>query len=128
MQIPTHEEVLGTIDAFLDRHPAIGPARFGRDATGEPGLVGRLRKGSTPTLKVLNRIKAYMDAKDAEVRAAGADHADGDTSQVQHASCGKAGADSAEINQGFAAVTSGSVPAATEGEGVGSALPGGTAA
>lgn len=126
MHIPTHDEVLGTIDAFLDRHPAIGPARFGRDATGEPGLVGRLRKGSTPTLKVLNRIKAYMDAKDAEV-VAGGEHAAGDNSQAQRASRGSETSFSATSDLGSAAVPSGSVAAAAEGEGV-STLPGGLAA
>ena len=72
MDVPTHEELLSSIDNFLARHPKVGEARFGRDATGEPGLVERLRGGSSPTLKILNRIKNYMAAKDAELAAAAA--------------------------------------------------------
>lgn len=126
MHVPTHEEVLRTIDAFLVRHPAIGAARFGRDATGEPGLVARLRKGSTPTLKVLGRIKAFMDAKDAEL-GCGADHDGGDTAHASGQSCGSAEEVSAEGIQGFAAEVLGSDVAAAEGEGV-STLPGGPCA
>ena len=89
MHVPTHEEVLRTIDAFLDRHPKIGESRFGRDATGEPGLLGRLRNGSTPTLKVLNRIKSYMDEKDAALGVSGAGvtaHAEMDNSEAEQQS------------------------------------------
>lgn len=66
MNVPTHAEVIASIDAFQKRHPQIKDARFGREATGEPGLVARLRKGSTPTLRMLERIKAYMIEKDAD--------------------------------------------------------------
>jgi hypothetical protein len=90
MDIPTHDELLSTIDAFLGRHPAIGEARFGRDATGEPGLVDRLRKGSSPTLKILNRIKSYMAEKDNAADDAAPVHDGGDTTCCDAASSGKA--------------------------------------
>lgn len=73
MDVPTHEELLGSIDRFFERHPKIGEARFGRDATGEPGLVARLRRGSSPTLAVLRRISEYMAGKDAELAVAAVD-------------------------------------------------------
>lgn len=85
MDVPTPEEVLSTIDAFLERHPSIGEARFGRDATGEPGLLSRLRRGSSPTLKILNRIKTYMAEKDAAV------HVDADTPEGDAPSSGNVG-------------------------------------
>ncbi|GAA0745082.1 MULTISPECIES: hypothetical protein [Sphingomonas] len=128
MHVPTHEEVLRTIDAFLERHPKIGESRFGRDATGEPGLLGRLRAGSTPTLKVLNRIKSYMDDRDATLGVGGADHGARDTSQAQHASSGT----ETNISAPSGALSSvvglpGSATTAAEGEGACS-LPGGLAA
>lgn len=86
MDVPTHEELLGSIDRFLERHPKIGEARFGRDATGEPGLVARLRRGSSPTLAVLLRISEYMATRDAEVAAGegekGTVHAGSDTTDA----------------------------------------------
>ena len=93
MNVPTHDELISRINQFLERHPAIGEARFGRDATGEPGLVARLRRGSSPTLNVLNRIGAYMAAKDGEA----ADHAVTDTIRSQPASAGIDGAASPEV-------------------------------
>ena len=63
MDVMTQTELVEKIDAFLERHD-IGESRFGRDATGEPGLVGRLRKGSSPTLDILNRIADFMREKD----------------------------------------------------------------
>ena len=128
MHVPTHEEVLRTIDAFLDRHPKIGESRFGRDATGEPGLLGRLRAGSTPTLKVLNRIKSYMDERDAALGAGGAEHGTRDTSQVQQTSSGTETNISATSGTPSSAVgLPGSATTAAEGEGACS-LPGGLAA
>jgi hypothetical protein len=93
MDVPTHEQLIESIDAFQARHPKIGDARLGREATGEPGLIQRLRRGSSPTLAVLNRLKDFMSAKDAEVvrEEAVADHAASDTGDGAAASCGKAG-------------------------------------
>lgn len=67
MVIPSHSDMIAAIDAFQARHPDIRDARFGREATGEPGLVARLRKGSSPRLRLLERLVTYMAAKDAEL-------------------------------------------------------------
>ena len=75
MNVPSHDDLIASIDAFQTRHPDIKDARFGREATGEPGLVARLRRGSSPTLALLERIKSYMDVKDAELSHAVGDAA-----------------------------------------------------
>lgn len=82
MDVPSHAEMLGSIDAFLKRHPAIGESAFGRRATGEPGLLDRLRKGSSPTLRVAGLISAYMAGVDAE-------HGEPDTVKTDGQSSGK---------------------------------------
>lgn len=84
MDVPSHAEMLGSIDAFLKRHPSIGESAFGRRATGEPGLLDRLRKGSSPTLRVAGLISAYMAGVDAE-------HTDRDTVAVDVQSSEKIG-------------------------------------
>lgn len=65
MDVMTQAELVEKIDAFLERHN-MPESRFGRDAVGEPGLVGRIRKGSSPTLDMLNRIADFMASRDAE--------------------------------------------------------------
>jgi hypothetical protein len=69
MDVPSQADMLRSIDAFLKRHPAIGESAFGRRATGEPGLLDRLRKGSSPTLRVAGLIGDYMARVDAEHEA-----------------------------------------------------------
>jgi hypothetical protein len=69
MDIPTHDELVARIDAFLERHD-LTDSSFSRAATGEPGLVARIREGSSPTLKILNRLAEFMAAKDAQAAAA----------------------------------------------------------
>ncbi|NLS25732.1 hypothetical protein S2M10_07020 [Sphingomonas sp. S2M10] len=87
MELPTNEELLSTFQSFLDRH-SMAPTRFGALATGEPQLIASIKKGRSPRLALLHRVKAFMDAKDAELAAEAGDHAEADNSQVQHASCG----------------------------------------
>lgn len=65
MQIPTDAELLASIKAFIDRHN-MAPTRFGRDATGEPQLIDSIEKGRSPSLNTLQRIAAFMKAKDEE--------------------------------------------------------------
>ncbi|UYY60129.1 hypothetical protein [Sphingomonas sp. S2-65] len=89
MELPTIPEILASIDRFLERHGNMAPTRFGREATREPQLIESMRNGRIPNLGTLHRVKAYMDAKDAEA-GCGADHADGDTASADEASCGKA--------------------------------------
>jgi len=67
MQIPTDEELLASIKAFLVRHN-MAPTRFGRDATGEPQLIDSIEKGRSPSLNTLQRIAAFMKAKDDELQ------------------------------------------------------------
>jgi hypothetical protein len=90
MDVPSQADMLRSIDAFLARHPSIGESAFGRRATGEPGLLDRLRKGSSPTLRVAGLIGDYMARVDAE-------HAATTTSAVDTSSCGKAEEVSAEV-------------------------------
>jgi hypothetical protein len=83
MDVPSHAEMLGSIDAFLKRHPHIGESAFGRRATGEPGLLDRLRKGSSPTLRVAGLISDYMAGVDAQ-------HVEPDTADAASSSSGNA--------------------------------------
>lgn len=87
MEIPTNEEIVGAIDAFLARHDNMPPTRFGREATKNQNIVADLRRGHEPSLGVLRRLKAYMALKDAE-RAA-ATHAASDTTAPGDGSAGK---------------------------------------
>ncbi|SMF70650.1 hypothetical protein [Allosphingosinicella indica] len=82
MDIPSDDELLAKIEAFLDRH-AMPPTRFGRDATGEPQLIKSIREGRSPSLKVLQRLAAFMAEKDAELAAA--DHDERDSAAVADA-------------------------------------------
>jgi hypothetical protein len=65
MQIPTDAELLGSINAFIVRHD-MAPTRFGREATGEPQLIASIEGGRSPSLKVLQKIAAFMARYDAE--------------------------------------------------------------
>lgn len=68
MDIPTHEEILEKIEGFLGRHQ-MRPTRFGRDATGEPQLIESMRRGRSPSLKVLERVAEFMRERDSLVSA-----------------------------------------------------------
>lgn len=72
MQIPTEAELLDRIRAFLDRHE-MAPTRFGREATGEPQLISSIEAGRSPSLKVVQRIAAFMAERDAAQVAAAAE-------------------------------------------------------
>ena len=63
MDIPTHSQVIAQIDDFLVRH-GMAPTRFGREATGEPQLIDSIRRGRSPSLKVLERIAEFMRERD----------------------------------------------------------------
>lgn len=63
MDIPSHEQVIDQIDAFLARHD-MAPTRFGREATGEPQLIDSIRRGRSPSLKVLERVAEFMKSRD----------------------------------------------------------------
>ena len=63
MQLPTPEDVIAAIDAFIERH-GMSPTRFGADATGDPNLIAALKGGSSPSLKRLHRIAAFMNDRD----------------------------------------------------------------
>lgn len=65
MALPTHDELLPLVERFLQRHD-MAPTRFGRDATGEADLVGTLRAGRSPSLRLVEKIVAFMDTADAE--------------------------------------------------------------
>jgi len=86
MELPTTEEIIASVEAFLARH-AMAPSRFGRDATGDQNLLADLRKGASPSLARLHRMREFMEAKDAEL--AGADHDASDTTARPALSPGK---------------------------------------
>ena len=65
MELPSIEQVLEKIDAFVERH-GMSPTRFGAEATGDQNLVSALRGGASPSLKRLHRIADYMRRKDEE--------------------------------------------------------------
>jgi hypothetical protein len=66
MNIPTDEDVLQGIRAFLERHD-MKPSRFGREATGEGQLIASIEAGRSPSLATLQRVAAYMEQKDGEM-------------------------------------------------------------
>lgn len=66
MHTITEADLLDRIRAFLERH-AMAPSAFGRQATGEPQLVASLEGGRSPSLRVTNRVLAFM--ADADARA-----------------------------------------------------------
>lgn len=63
MEIPTREELVERIDAFLQRHD-MAPSRLGRAATGEPNLIFSIRDGRQPNLDTLNRLARFMTEQD----------------------------------------------------------------
>lgn len=71
MDIPTREELLKLIQAFLARHD-MKPTRFGREATGEAQLISSIEGGRSPSLDTLHKVKDFMAAKDGELEAGSA--------------------------------------------------------
>jgi hypothetical protein len=92
MDIPTPEELVHKIEAFIARH-RMAETRFGRDAVRDPNLISDLRAGQRlPGLTKLNRIADFMRQKDAAVAGEDApEHSDGDTLDPSAPSSGKAG-------------------------------------
>jgi hypothetical protein len=64
---------LSEIEAFLSRERA-APSTFGRAAVGDPNFVRDLRDGRAPSLRLVDRARAYMRA--ASTRRRGADAAE----------------------------------------------------
>jgi sulfate adenylyltransferase subunit 2 len=50
---------LAEIEAFLARE-RVRPSRFGRAAVGDPNFVRELREGRAPSLRLVDRTRAYM--------------------------------------------------------------------
>lgn len=84
MDVPSHEDLLGHIEAFRDRH-GLSRSRFGIEAAGEQQLILTLERGGNITLQRLQRIADYMRRKDVE-----AGHVADDTAAAGAASCGNA--------------------------------------
>jgi sulfate adenylyltransferase subunit 2 len=55
---------LSEIEAFLAREGA-RPSTFGRAAVGDPNFVRELRDGRAPSLRLVDRARAYMRAATA---------------------------------------------------------------
>jgi len=74
MDIPTHAQLLERIDAFLARHaerrPRVSERQIGVAVTNEPGLIGSIRRGRSPSLDTLNRLGRLMADYDAKLEAA----------------------------------------------------------
>ena len=71
MDIPTHDELVERIDAFLTRHK-MAATRLGRDAVGEASLIDTIRKGRSPRLDTLNKLSTFMAETDSAAGAAAA--------------------------------------------------------
>jgi len=64
MDFPTHEQLVERIDAFLARHPRLSERAIGVAVTNEPGLIGSIRRGRSPSLNTLNKLADYMTEQD----------------------------------------------------------------
>ena len=53
--------LLREVEKFL-RNREIPPARFGRDAVGDPRFVFDLRKGRETRPRTIERVRAYLEA------------------------------------------------------------------
>jgi hypothetical protein len=62
------------ISTALRRH-GIPPSRFGRDAVGDPRLVGDLRNGREPRPKMEQRVRTFIAMLDAELEYEGVGNA-----------------------------------------------------
>ncbi|ATE64820.1 hypothetical protein [Rhizorhabdus dicambivorans] len=51
--------LLSMIERYL-AESGITPSRFGRDAMGDPGFVGTLRRGRLPRDSTVERVTAYI--------------------------------------------------------------------
>jgi hypothetical protein len=70
MTIMTDEELIARIEAFIERTDGMTPTRFGLDAVGEGGFINRLKAGRSVSLKLANRVLAFMAQREAEIAEA----------------------------------------------------------
>ncbi|MFQ5533473.1 MAG: COG4223 family protein [Sphingomonadales bacterium] len=61
----TQNEFREQVEAFLKRHQ-FGAATLGSQALKDPKFVSDLRRGRSPSLKTIDRVRAWMAAYDAE--------------------------------------------------------------
>ena len=57
-----HEAFLSDVEAFL-ASSGMPPARFGKDAIGDPNFVRNLRNGRSPSLMTADRVRAFMEGR-----------------------------------------------------------------
>jgi len=58
-QHPTARELLAEIERFLHRHD-MNPTTFGIDCMNDGNYLSRLRRGRTPTLQTIDKVRAYI--------------------------------------------------------------------
>jgi hypothetical protein len=75
MKILTDAELLTKIEEFLKR-TSMPQTRFGRDAVGEASLLDRLRGGRSLSLRMANKVVAFMNDHDAASTQSQHDSAD----------------------------------------------------
>lgn len=62
----THAEAFrAEIDRFLAKS-GMSPSAFGREAINDPNFVGDLQKGRMPSLGLVDRVQAFIRAKESE--------------------------------------------------------------
>jgi len=59
--------LLRRIERYL-KERRVPPARFGRDAVGDPCFVFDLRNGREPRQRTVERVGAYLEAREREQR------------------------------------------------------------
>jgi hypothetical protein len=60
------ERFLADVEAFISRNK-ISPSVFGMAAMNDPSFVNTLRSGRQPTLRVVDKVYAYMGKKPKKV-------------------------------------------------------------
>lgn len=64
----TGESFLANIEAFLERTGMTATA-FGLEAVGDRNFVGDLRQGRMPSLRLVEKVSAYIDVQRAEAKS-----------------------------------------------------------
>ena len=59
----TPDAFRASIDHFLER-TGMSQSQFGRRAVGDPGFVRQIRAGRSPTMRVAQRVIAFMNRPD----------------------------------------------------------------
>lgn len=59
----TVESFVAEIDAFLERS-GMSASAFGKASIGDPNLVSDLRAGRSPSLRLIGRVKDYIEAQE----------------------------------------------------------------